>query len=166
MRHGLMSLLVSFLTGLINPVSSQQHIFKNYTANEGLLPNRIRQVFQDSKGFLWIGTWEGLCKYDGNQFTSYSTAQGLTNNLINDFYESNDGTLYVATNGGGIDRIGVNSKISKGVSLRSIVNRFLSRSNQEVIVTTDDDGLYEFREGKLIKPVQPFLHEAILIVSG
>ena len=88
MRYGFVIVLVHLISGVINPVPAQQQIFKNYTVNDGLISNSIRRIFQDSKGFLWIATLEGLSKYDGHTFTGYNTANGLQHNMVNDFYES------------------------------------------------------------------------------
>jgi ligand-binding sensor domain-containing protein len=63
----------------------------------------VRRIFQDKKGFIWIGTWEGLSKYDGYKFTNYTIANGLSHNMVNDLYESPDEKLYVAENNGTVD---------------------------------------------------------------
>ncbi|MBC7875045.1 MAG: histidine kinase [Ferruginibacter sp.] len=160
MRHGLVTILLSLLAGSINPLSAQQHIFKNYTVNDGLIANAVRRIFQDSKGFLWIATWEGLSKYDGHKFTNYITANGLSHNLVNDFYESANGTLYVATNGGGFDIIHENRIIEKAVSPAITINRFYHFPGGRVIATTDYQGFLEYRDGKFIKPRQDFPHSS------
>lgn len=46
-------------------------LFTRYTSKEGLPDNRIRSVFQDSKGFLWVGTMNGVSRYDGYNFRKY-----------------------------------------------------------------------------------------------
>ena len=154
MRWALVIITITLLTGFSNPLSAQQYIFKNYTVNDGLVANYIHRIYQDSKGFLWIATWEGLSKYDGYQFTNYNTSNGLSHNTINDFYESKNGELYIATNGGGLDKVSGNKLISRAIPSTVIVNRFLKSPNHPVIVSTDGNGLHEFKEGKLIKPTQ------------
>ena len=156
MRYG--SLLVFFIlcSGFTKPALAQQQIFKNYTVNDGLVSNSIRRVFQDSKGFLWIATWEGLSKYDGHSFTNFTTANGLSHNLVNDFYQSPKGQLYVALNNGAIDIITDNSVIRNPAASTTVVNSFINNPPHPVITTTDGNGLQEFTEGKLIKPKQTF----------
>ena len=156
MRWASVITIIIILIGLLNPLSAQQHIFKNYTVNDGLVANYIHRIYQDSKGFLWIATWEGLSKYDGYQFTNYNTGNGLSHNTINDFYESKDGKLYIATNGGGLDIMYGNKLVPKAIPSTVIVNRFLKSPDHPVIVSTDGNGLHEFKEGKLIKPMQAF----------
>ncbi len=151
MRYGLITILISLFTGLINPISAQQHIFKNYTVNDGLVANAIRHVFQDSKGFLWIATWEGLSKYDGHKFTNYSTTNGLSDNLVNDFYESPDGKLYVATNDRSIDIVHENKILQRSVPTTTTINRFFQYSGNRVIAATDNEGLLEFKNGNFTR---------------
>ncbi len=151
MRWAQVIIFITLLTVFFKPLSAQQHIFKNYTVNDGLVANYIHRIYQDSKGFLWIATWEGLSKYDGYQFTNYNTSNGLSHNTINDFYESKDGKLYIATNGGGLDIISGNKLIPRAIPSTVIVNRFLKSPDHPVIVSTDGNGLHEFKEGKLDK---------------
>ncbi len=160
MRYCLITIFLSFIAGLINPVKAQQQIFKNYTINEGLVSNTIRRMHQDAKGFLWIATLEGLSKYDGHTFTNYSTANGLSHNMVNDFYETKDGRLYVALNNGAIDMVSENKVISKVDASGAVINRFLHNSTEEVIVSTDRKGLQQFSNEKLSKPNQLFPHQS------
>jgi len=152
MRH--VCLIVLLVTGFINPVLAQQQLFKNYTVNDGLVCNFIRRIFQDSKGFLWIATWEGVSKFDGHSFTNFNTANGLSHNFVNDFYESKDGKLYVALNNGSIDIISDN-QVTHTDSSSTVINRFIYSQRHPVIATTDDKGLQEFTEGRLVRPKQP-----------
>ena len=151
MQYGRFTILVFLFAGLIKPVSAQQLIFKNYTVNDGLVSNAVRRIFQDSKGFLWIATWEGLSKYDGHKFSNYTTASGLSHNLVNDLYESANGKLYVATNGRSIDMVNQNNAIEKATSSAITVNRFTHLPGGKMLATTDDEGLQEFNNGKLTR---------------
>src|SRR5207247_8816909 len=86
-------------------VAGQQSIFKTYTVSDGLVNNSVRRIFQDSKGFLWIATWEGLSKYDGNRFTNFTEGNGLSHNLVNDVVELPSGDMYIAMNNSAVDII-------------------------------------------------------------
>ena len=75
-----------------------QHI----TAQDGLPANSVRCLFQDSRGFLWIGTINnGLCKYDGTSFTTImpdrTDGPGLADNRISGIKEDADGHLWITT---------------------------------------------------------------------
>ena len=95
----------------------QPYYFRRYQVENGLSNNAVICSVQDSKGFLWIGTWEGLSKYDGNTFTNYTTANGLSHNLVNDFCELGNGRLFVAFNNGSIDEKDVQI-LQRGFAIR------------------------------------------------
>ncbi|HET6995536.1 MAG TPA: two-component regulator propeller domain-containing protein [Chitinophagaceae bacterium] len=130
-------------------LSSQQLPFKSYTVQDGLVANPVRRIYQDSKGFIWIATWEGLSKYDGNKFTNFSMASGLSFNLVNDLYEDRDGKIYVAENDGSIDVIQHDRVLKNPNANKIVVNRFFKTNKEKLYVGTDGKGLFEFREGKL-----------------
>lgn len=156
MRYGFIKLFISLVIGCANTASAQQHIFKNYTVNDGLVSNTIRRIFQDSKGFLWIATWEGLSKYDGHKFNNYTMANGLSHYMVNDIYETKSGTLYAALNYEFIDTIRDGKIAPIKLPATMVINRYFITPGQKVIVATDFNGLQELSNGKLIKPHQPF----------
>lgn len=71
--------------------------FINYTLKDGLPSSETYDVFQDSKGFIWIGTDNGLVKYDGNEFKVFTTVDGLTDNTIFRIQEDYQGRIWFIT---------------------------------------------------------------------
>ena len=71
---------------------------------EGLPNLTIQAIQQDHFGYMWIGTWDGLSKYDGYQFVHYFSepfdASSLSFNDITALYEDKEGTLWVGTGAG------------------------------------------------------------------
>ncbi|MBX2875861.1 MAG: histidine kinase [Saprospiraceae bacterium] len=69
---------------LLLPCSSweQNFFFRQYTTSDGLPSSNVFAFDQDSDQLLWMGTSNGLCSFDGKQFTAYSIEDGLVNNLI------------------------------------------------------------------------------------
>src|SRR5712691_277514 len=78
-------------------LSAQRYNFKFYGEDEGLKNLAVQTVLQDRAGFLWVGTQNGLFRYDGNRFTAFSMADGLPGARIESLHESVDGTLWVGT---------------------------------------------------------------------
>ena len=81
--------------------------FKTYTVKDGLIGNRIRALMQDAKGFMWIGTTDGLSIYDGSKFKNYSETNGSRIGSIVTIYESKfeTGTVWVSQSSEEILRI-------------------------------------------------------------
>ena len=98
-----MALWVASLLAWLAPVSAEQLPVKTYTTADGLLRDQVNRIKQDSRGFLWFCTEEGLSRFDGYQFTNYTTNQGLPHRLVSDILETRDGEYWIAT-GGGLSR--------------------------------------------------------------
>ncbi|MGC4013212.1 MAG: two-component regulator propeller domain-containing protein [Luteolibacter sp.] len=74
--------------------------FENITEADGLSDNRVTCFFRDRTGYLWIGTENGLNRYDGHSFLIYNAGQKknrLSNSFINDIEEDASGKLWVTT---------------------------------------------------------------------
>jgi ligand-binding sensor domain-containing protein len=137
-------------------LTAQQLIFKTYTVEDGLVANPVRRIFQDSRGFIWIATWEGLSKYDGNKFTNYTTANGLSHNMVNDIFESTADKLYIAENNGSVDILQQDAIVKKAAFENVVINQFYITKNNRVIAATDTGGVQEIKNGTLLKPSQQF----------
>ena len=89
---------VGALVILLAPVCLAQHYnFQLYGQADGLNNLVPLAVVQDSTGFLWIGTQNGLFRYDGSHFEAFHMAQGLPANRVDSLYQSSDGAMYAAT---------------------------------------------------------------------
>jgi len=51
--------------------------FRVFTTADGLAGDTVREIFQDSRGYLWIGTSSGLSRFGGRSFRNYDTRDGL-----------------------------------------------------------------------------------------
>lgn len=87
----------------INVISVAQKIFfEQLTTAEGLPSDYVNSVFRDSKGFLWIATDKGACRYDGMNFIYLNKDNGLTSNFVNCFAEDPDGNIWIGMIEGGV----------------------------------------------------------------
>src|ERR1700749_1463863 len=75
--------------------------FEHIGTAEGLSQINVLCIMQDSRGFMWIGTRDGLNRYDGYKFTVYNHSfqddNTISNNQISDIVEDKDGNIWVAT---------------------------------------------------------------------
>ena len=81
------------LLSLAAAASAQDYRFKQYRVGDGLPSDIIKGCTQDSSGYFWVATDDGLVKYDGIKFTNYRGA--LHSNYVKGFYKTRDGKLLV-----------------------------------------------------------------------
>ena len=79
--------------------------FEHYNYEDGLISNWINAIVQDNEGFIWIGTSNGLCRFDGYSFKNYEKILGdstsLNDNFISDIAEDvNRNCLWLVTSSG------------------------------------------------------------------
>jgi ligand-binding sensor domain-containing protein len=90
-------MLVSFLAF---PQISQYKLY-NISSENGLLSDNVECVFQDSYGFLWIGSSDGIVRWDGYSFKKYIHIEGnlntLSNSIIYTIVEDSQRRLWVGT---------------------------------------------------------------------
>ncbi|MGF1671348.1 MAG: two-component regulator propeller domain-containing protein [Balneolaceae bacterium] len=82
--------------------------FGSLTTEQGLSQSTVNEILQDSRGFLWFATDDGLNRYDGYNFIVYRNKPGdkssISANMITAILEDQQGNLWVGTNGGGLNR--------------------------------------------------------------
>ncbi len=110
MNAHLFIIILTLSITLSLPVSAhyEQNLkFDHLSLKEGLSQSTVYSILQDSKGFMWFGTQDGLNKYDGYQFTVYrhdsQDANSLSHNEVFAIYEDSQGTLWFGT-GKGLNR--------------------------------------------------------------
>ncbi len=91
------------LTGFVFAQSSQL-LFERISREQGLSESSITAILQDRRGFLWVGTQNGLNRYDGYTFTIFrqdpTDSLTLSSNNIRSLYEDRNGTLWIGTANG------------------------------------------------------------------
>jgi len=95
------SLLLILFFFYFNGSSQQNARLRKLGLEDGLSQSTIYQIFQDSEGFIWIATQDGLNRYDGYQFTVYRNSlknkQSISSNWINAIAEDSEGNIWVGT---------------------------------------------------------------------
>ncbi len=91
----------------IEAIGFQSTPIKLITSDDGLSQNLVFDVMQDSRGFIWIGTKDGLNRYDGSNFRVFrnnpSDVSTLPSNYITRIREDKDQNLWIETRPGGIN---------------------------------------------------------------
>jgi diguanylate cyclase (GGDEF)-like protein len=120
-----------------------QYVQNIWRVEEGLPHNTVRAIRQTRDGYLWLGTFGGLARFDGVRFQVYDrTNSVLTNNEIRCLHEDAQGVLWVGTSGGGLYRLenGQLHKDTRPIESQTI-NAILSAPDGSLLVGTGN-GLY------------------------
>ena len=98
------ALLVFLLCCTFQTKGQQSYTFRHLTTKNGLSYNLVNALHQDREGYIWVGTFNGLNRYDGAQFETFKHDRGnpasLIHNNIMDLCEDRDGNIWIATQGG------------------------------------------------------------------
>jgi diguanylate cyclase (GGDEF)-like protein len=120
------------------------------TVTQGLGNLNVNCIAQDRSGYLWVGTENGLYRYDGRQFTQFGAAEGLHGHIVQSLFSAPDGTLFVGTTtgiyfrrqNGQFGQIRPPAPVS-GFSQR--IGTVFTALAPDQVVTTDRDGAFLLR---------------------
>ena len=134
--------------------------FKNISIEDGLSQSTVETMIQDSKGYLWFGTNDGLNRYNGYEFKVYknnkNSQNSLVSNYIIDIKEDNEGNIWVGTPSGLSKISSENDRITnytyekdKGNLSNNNVCEILITKDGNILVATDDGlNLYDKENDK------------------
>ena len=132
--------------------------FEHITNSDGLMHNSIRFSFQDSRGYMWFGTNNGLYKYNGYEFKIYNNELGnkysLIGNRITSISEDSSGKVWIGTNKGlctynrdsdSFVRDLYNSEISSYFNFHNFINTIFIDALDNIWLGTPQ-GLYNLKK--------------------
>jgi signal transduction histidine kinase/ligand-binding sensor domain-containing protein/DNA-binding response OmpR family regulator len=97
-----------FLFSVLICAQTEKIQFEHYSVENGLSATTVLCILQDSRGFLWIGTYDGLNRYDGYSFTTFKhnpdDSTSLSGNKIRAIYEDSAGFIWVGTWSSGLNK--------------------------------------------------------------
>jgi ligand-binding sensor domain-containing protein len=148
----LLTLIILLTTSMV--LNSQSFNIKTYTTKEGLSHNNARAIVRDSTGFIWIGTWDGLSRFDGHEFKNYfhipRDSASLPYFSVFDLQVDCDNNLWILTDFGqvvkynrGSDNFTILRSIN-GVSIEHAINIYTDTAghlwiiNHNEIIKWDD----------------------------
>jgi diguanylate cyclase (GGDEF)-like protein len=126
------------------PVQSSPPMqFTRLTAEDGLSQGAVMAMLEDSQGFLWLGTEDGLDRYDGYEIQRYvhdrAQSSSLPDNWVSTLAQDRMGTLWIGTAGGGV--VGRNPNTGALVRLGAAAGEFAVAANERVrLLFIDRDG--------------------------
>jgi ligand-binding sensor domain-containing protein/serine phosphatase RsbU (regulator of sigma subunit) len=139
-------------------IYAQLYSIKSYTQEDGLYGVFFYKIFQDSKGFIWLGSSKGLSRYDGSRFEYFLGDDFLTNSIIYEIYEDKKGHIWIGTFDGLVRFDGKNWLKILGVR------------NVRQIIEDKEGRLYFFYASHVIrydyKKFEVFSHDLNLVISA
>ena len=120
----------------------------NYTMKDGLISDNIRSICQDSLGYIWIGTGEGISVFDSKEFHNYSKSDGLSSNSISCIIADKRmfGEVWIGTSNRGVDKF-IDGNFTNYSSLLSknkkSINTIFQDNNFDLWCGTED-GIFIF----------------------
>jgi diguanylate cyclase (GGDEF)-like protein len=97
MKFLIRTLWLSVLFVRATPIASQVLPFEILGLKEGIPQSQVSALAQDHEGYLWVGTWGGLARFNGSEFKSFFMEDGLHSTRIQELLVAGDGSVWVAT---------------------------------------------------------------------
>ncbi|MEO8562927.1 MAG: two-component regulator propeller domain-containing protein, partial [bacterium] len=143
----------------------QQFQFRHLRSDDGLSGAWVQSIIQDSRGFMWFGTTQGLNRHDGYRMEVYRHERGnsrsLTTNEIHVVYEDRAGVVWVGT-GSGLSRYDRSSNSFTNFSLRDVGDpgdhrqvRHIHEDRHGVLWVATSEGLFRFDRTRGVKLAVP-----------
>ena len=142
---------------------SESFNFKNITIEDGLSQSTVETIYQDSKGYIWIGTNDGLDRYNGYDFKHYKydkyNQNSIANNYIVDIIEDKDGYIWVSTIGG-LSRINADTdeiknyysgKDNGNLSDSNLWQILYTSDNKLIVSTVNGLNVYDEKDDKFVR---------------
>lgn len=137
----------------ISPVSrGQEYLFVHYNPKDGLVNNRARFIYQDSRGRLYISTFGGMSVYDGSRFINYTTENGLSTSLVNDIHELGDDSILIVPNSRAMHVMvhGVIRNVRTADNFYPVTNQ-LVKCSDGFFYAISDDGFFRWEKERFVK---------------
>jgi diguanylate cyclase (GGDEF)-like protein len=148
MRKRTIRLLTLALLVLAAPIRAQVLPFEVMGLKEGIPQSQVSALAQDREGYLWVGTWGGLSRFNGSEFKNFFLEDGLHSTRIQELMAASDGTLWVATVAG--VSLWRDHRLEKleDPSVSTVRCRALAEDPRRRIWIGTDNGVAVFAKGK------------------
>lgn len=155
-----------FCLCIIGNSSAQNPVFKNYSVSSGLPSQETYDIISDSKGFLWIATDGGICRFDGYAFKLFSVKNGLPESTIFKLHEDRKGRIWFSSINSRVGYILNDSVFVLDASFKKPTEIANSSFISSFYVDQDDTlWMGTFHSGLLYKIGPPYIHVKPLTIT-
>ncbi|MDH6312114.1 ligand-binding sensor domain-containing protein/signal transduction histidine kinase/DNA-binding response OmpR family regulator [Parabacteroides sp. PFB2-10] len=135
--------------------TAERFRFRHYEIKDGLPSNTVRTLTQDSRGFMWFGTENGLSRFDGYSFKNFQYTAGspssIGSNYIYALYEDPNQNLWVGTDDGvyiynpeSESFSFFDKKTDKGVLIKSYISAIRADQHNNIWISTHAQGIFHY----------------------
>ncbi|PWD98402.1 two-component regulator propeller domain-containing protein [Marinilabilia rubra] len=131
-----------FFFSAVSVAQNKQYRFNYLTTRNGLSQNHVNCIFQDKDGFIWIGTYNGLNRYDGYGIKTYHSGtsdSSLSQDAVNVIFQDTKGLLWIGTDLGLNKLNPVTNEVERFYNLKSDSSRHIENNIRTIY--EDDSGL-------------------------
>lgn len=149
-KNKILLFLLVFSFCVLNAQKKALEYTKKFTISEGLAHNGVTCMLEDSKGFLWFGTYDGINKYDGYEFETFKNSIDkdiLTSNRVRSLSEDNNGNLWIGTDDGLTVYNTYSEKFTKIYSYKIAGKRISGPIIRKILIDEDSDLVLCITEG-------------------
>lgn len=140
-----LSWLLLLLAPAIGAVTVDAVRFRNYGLSTGLSQVTARAIAEDSRGFLWLGTQDGLNRFDGYEFVAFHRDRGdptsMSDSHVTALSLGPDGAIWIGTMAGGLNRLDPSTRQFSGFRHRPGDSSSLASDNVIALRHLDDGAL-------------------------
>lgn len=146
--------IIACVVPLILPAASTDFWFRHFSVEDGLSSNSVRAIMQDKYGFMWLGTDDGLNRYDGVSVKVYNLNPQGSNDYISSLYETADNIWIGTENGVYIFDYETESfepfrtLTPQGDSIKSNVNHIVEDRDGNLWLSTVGQGIFKYNMSK------------------
>ena len=155
MMNRILRIIPVVILALFPAAAPGQNIFRfdHIGSEDGLSQNTAFSILFDSKGFMWVGTYNGLNRYDGYEFKIFRSSPGnpssFTNNRVIKLWEDNRGFIWLETYDGyyhffnPVTEVFHSIPLYEGSNVHNGAMRFFHQYSDDIILLgSSESGLY------------------------
>ncbi|MGH1364930.1 MAG: ligand-binding sensor domain-containing protein [Calditrichia bacterium] len=153
MKYFFVTALLSFI--FVPCLTAFELHFKNYAAEDGLPSTQVQCIIQDTRGFIWLGTANGLIRFDGNRFMPFAQRQEDPNNLNGSFINAlqegifrGQPVLWIGTESAGLSALNLQTETIQRWQHQSVLETSLGSNWILSVLQADSAGLWLGTSGK------------------